>query len=248
MTGYVHSVESFGTLDGPGIRFVVFLQGCPLRCLYCHNPDTWEAKKGTETDAETLLAQYRKNRMFYTGGGLTVTGGEPLLQLDFLIGLFTLAKAEGIHTCLDTSGACYRPDDAAYAAQIDKLLDVTDLVMLDIKHIDPEAHHRLTGMDNERVLRFAEHLDRRSVVTWVRHTVVEGYTDDPEALQALGRFIGKLSCVKALDVLPYHTLGAAKYRELGLRYPLEGVAPLEKTAAQIAKSHIMSGIKEVRCP
>ncbi len=246
MKGYVHSVESFGTLDGPGIRLVVFLQGCPMRCLYCHNPDTWEPRKGTPTEASEILELYRKNRAFYSAGGITVTGGEPLLQLDFLTELFTLAKAEGIHTCLDTSAACYRPDDEAYTAAIDTLLAVTDLVMLDIKHIDPDAHRRLTGMDNDRVLRFAEHLDRRGITTWIRHTVVEGYTDDPQALRELGRFIGGLSCVKALDVLPYHTLGVAKYRELNMAYPLEGLAPLSKEAAQIAKQHILTGIREIR--
>ncbi len=246
MTGYVHSVESFGTVDGPGVRMVVFLQGCPMRCLYCHNPDTWDVKKGTPTEASELIARYQKNKAFYSKGGLTVTGGEPLVQPEFLTELFTLAKEKGIHTCLDTSAATYLPESDKQAALMERLLAKTDLVLLDIKHIDPEKHRKLTGMDNTRVLKFAQLLDEKGIPMWIRHTIVAGYTDDPKELRALGRFIGSLRMVKALDVLPYHTMGVNKYKELGMEYPLEGVEALSKEAAAVARGHILDGIREVR--
>ena len=246
MKGYIHSVESFGTVDGPGIRMVVFLQGCPMRCLYCHNPDTWDVKKGTPTEASELIARYLKNKAFYSKGGLTVTGGEPLLQTEFLIELFTRAKEQGIHTCLDTSAATYLPENDKQAALTERLLAVTDLVLLDIKHMDPDKHRALTGMDNERVLKFAQLLDRNGIPMWIRHTVVTGYTDDPRELRALGRFIGTLRMVRALDVLPYHTMGIGKYKELGLSYPLEGIEAVTKEAAAAARQQILDGIREVR--
>ncbi len=242
----MHSVESFGTVDGPGIRMVVFLQGCPMRCLYCHNPDTWEAKKGTPTTPAELIARYQKNKQFYSNGGLTVTGGEPLLQVEFLAEFFALAKEHGIHTCLDTSASAYQPDSDAQAVHLERLLANTDLVMLDIKQIDPDKHRKLTGMDNSRVLAFARLLDEKGIPMWIRHTVVEGYTDDPADLTALGRFIGTLRMAKALDVLPYHTMGVNKYKELGIAYPLEGIEALSKEAAAVAREHIMNGIREVR--
>ncbi|MBO5930205.1 MAG: radical SAM protein, partial [Clostridia bacterium] len=152
MTGYIHSTESFGTVDGPGIRYVIFMQGCPLRCLYCHNPDTWEIGAGKEVLADDLLTEFRKNRSFYKKGGITVTGGEPLLQIDFLIELFEKAKKEQIHTCIDTSGITFDVKNAAYLQKLDRLMQVCDLIMLDIKHIDAERHMRLTGQSNERVL------------------------------------------------------------------------------------------------
>ncbi len=246
MIGYVHSVESFGTVDGPGIRMVVFMQGCPMRCLYCHNPDTWDMKKGTATEAAALIERYEKNKAFYSRGGITVTGGEPLAQPEFLAELFALAKERGIHTCLDTSGATYRPDSAEQRTVLDRVLQNTDLVMLDIKHIDPEKHRQLTGMDNTRILAFARLLEEKEIPVWIRHVVVEGYTDDPAALMQLGRFIGTLRTVKALDVLPYHTMGAAKYETLGMTYALEGVPALTKEAAATARKHILQGVRDVR--
>ena len=158
MKGYIHSTESFGTVDGPGIRFVVFMQGCPLRCLYCHNPDTWDKEKGKETTADELLTEYNKNREFYKRGGITVTGGEPLLQLDFVTELFRKSKEQGIHTCLDTSGIVFNKNSAEQVSRFDELIKHTDLVMLDIKHIDPEKHKTLTGSQNSNVLDFAEYL------------------------------------------------------------------------------------------
>ena len=155
MNGFIHSVESFGTVDGPGIRFVIFLQGCPMRCKYCHNPDTWEINKGVSMSADELIRQFNKNKSFYSNGGITVTGGEPLLQLDFLLELFEKAKKEGIHTCIDTSGVTYKDVETEFKRKIDRLMEYTDLVMLDIKHIDSEEHRKLTGHGNENILAFA---------------------------------------------------------------------------------------------
>lgn len=244
--GYVHSQESFGTVDGPGTRYVVFLQGCPMRCLYCHNPDTWEPKQGTLTTADEILNEFEKNRPFYRRGGLTVTGGEPLLQLDFVTELFTRAKEQNIHTCLDTSGITYQPDSADYAARLDALLSVTDLVMLDIKHIRSQAHKALTAHPNERILAFASHLNEKGIPVWIRHVVVPGITDQEEDLKELGRFIGGLTNLKALDVLPYHTMGKVKYESLGLDYPLKDTPECTKEQALAAKSHILDGIRERR--
>ena len=157
MYGYIHSTESFGTVDGPGVRFVVFLQGCPMRCKYCHNPDTWKMNAGSVRSAQSLIQEYARNAAFYTKGGITVTGGEALMQIDFLLELFQLAKERNIHTCLDTSGITYRPGESDYNRKLDKLMEVTDLVMLDIKHIDPEGHKALTGHDNAGILAFAKY-------------------------------------------------------------------------------------------
>ena len=246
MKGYVHSIETFGALDGPGIRYVVFLQGCPMRCLYCHNPDTWAIGKGREVDPEELIEEYEKNKMFYRGGGITVTGGEPLLQIDFLIELFSLAKQKGIHTCIDTSGITYSADARDSVKKIDSLMDYVDVVMLDIKHIDPTKHRAITMHDNEGILAFARYLAKRDIPVWIRHVIVKGYTDEADDLRALGRFIGGMKNVKVLDVLPYHTMGESKYRELGIRYPLEGMPALDSSEAEKAKMHILEGIKEVR--
>lgn len=244
--GRVHSIESFGTVDGPGIRFVIFMQGCPMRCLYCHNPDTWNLSGGKEYTADELIFEYKKNKQFYSRGGITVTGGEPLLQTDFLIELFRLAKNEGIHTCIDTSGITYSENNKKYSEKLDRLLGLTDLVLLDIKHIDTENHKKLTGHKNENVLAFAKHLEELKIPVWIRHVVIEGYTNDSEDLLNLGRFIGSLKNLRALDVLPYHTLGAHKYKELGIPYPLENLPSLKKEEAEKAKLKILEGIYEVR--
>ena len=246
MKGRIHSSESFGTVDGPGIRYVLFMQGCPMRCLYCHNPDTWEIGKGVEMSADEVLANYKKNSVFYKNGGLTVTGGEPLLQIDFLLELFTKAKAQGIHTCIDTSGITYNPNNVSYNEKLINLLSKTDLVMLDIKHIDREKHIELTGKDNTNILEFAKLLDSIGKPVWIRHVIVEGYTLQEDYLYALGQFIGKLKNIKALDVLPYHSMGVSKYRELGIEYKLDGMKALDKTVAVEARKIIVSGIKSVR--
>ena len=241
MDGYVHSPESFGTVDGPGVRFVVFLQGCPMRCQYCHNPDTWQMNTGSLRSAQSLIQEYERNKAFYTKGGITVTGGEALMQIDFLLELFTLAKQRGIHTCLDTSGVTYHPGATAYNEKLDRLMAVTDLVMLDIKHIDPEAHRDLTGHDNGGILAFAKYLDEKNIPVWIRHVVVPGITDAPGPLDRLGRFLGTLNNVKALDVLPYHIMGKSKYQQLDIPYPLEGVEPATQKQAVEAKKIILKG-------
>lgn len=241
MTGRIHSVESFGTVDGPGIRFVIFFQGCPMRCRYCHNPDTWEAAGGGETTVEALLAQFERNRAFYRSGGITCTGGEPMMQMDFLTALFEAAHERGIHTCLDTSGICFEP---AHPEAADRLLDVTDLVMLDIKHIDDDVHRRLTGHSNARILAFAEHIAARGLPLWIRHVIVPGFTDSADEQFRLGHFIGGLRTLKAVDVLPYHDLGRQKYEALGVPYPMGDAVPVTQDAAAAAREQILAGIRQ----
>ncbi len=240
MNGFVHSTESFGTVDGPGVRFVIFLQGCPMRCQYCHNPDTWKMHSGSLRSVQSLLKEYQRNEAFYRKGGITVTGGEALMQIDFLLDLFREAKKKKIHTCLDTSGIPYRPGESGYNRKLDALMEVTDLVMLDIKHMDPQAHKVLTGHDNAPVLAFARYLEEKSIPVWIRHVVVPGITDDPDQLTKLGAFLGGLKNVKALDVLPYHIMGVTKYQELGIPYPLEGVEPATTKQAMEAKKIILT--------
>lgn len=248
MEGRIHSLESFGTVDGPGVRYVVFVQGCPMRCAYCHNPDTWEMNGGTLMDTSEILANYERNRPYYRDGGITVTGGEPLMQIDFLLDLFTKAKAQGIHTCIDTSGIAYNKNsNPQWLEKLDKLCEVTDLVMLDIKHIDPIKHKDLVKQPNEGILAFAEYLAEKNVPLWIRHVVVPGITDDPQDLHKLGYFIGGLTNLKALDVLPYHTMGKKKYKELGMEYPLENVPDMDKSRVPELKKYILEGIKERRC-
>ena len=240
MNGFIHSTESFGTVDGPGVRFVVFLQGCPMRCQYCHNPDTWQMNTGSVRSTESLLREYERNAAFYSKGGITVTGGEALMQLDFVLELFQMAKKKNIHTCLDTSGVTYRPGEYAYNQKLDALMAVTDLVLLDIKHIDAEGHKVLTGHDNAGILAFAKYLEEKRVDVWIRHVVVPGITDDPALLTRLGTFLGTLSNVTALDVLPYHIMGIVKYEQLGMPYPLDGVPPATREQAAQAKKIILT--------
>ena len=235
LKGKIHSIESFGTVDGPGIRLVVFFRGCPMRCLYCHNPDTWDINGGSEYSADEIIEQYKHSQEFYKGGGITATGGEPLMQIDFLTELFKKAKEQGIHTCLDTSGAVFDPKNTA---KFDELIKYTDLVMLDIKHIDEHEHEKLTGRPNAGILSFARYLSRAGVPVWIRHVVVPGITDDPKFLAQLGEFIATLNNVKALDVLPYHTMGEAKYEQLGIEYPLKGV-PAETEAEAVKARNII---------
>ena len=240
MKGRIHSTESFGTVDGPGVRFVVFFQGCPLRCKYCHNPDTWNFSGGREVTAEELMKEYDSYKEFLKSGGITATGGEPLAQPEFLAELFALAKSKGVHTCLDTSAGVYDP---AHHEKIDEALKYTDLVMLDIKHIDNEEHRKLTGKGNRNILAFAEHIRELGIPVWIRHVVVPGITDKYEELFALGEFLSTLSNIKALDVLPYHDMAKPKYAELGLDYPLGDTPPLTKEEAIKARDIIMDGIK-----
>ena len=226
MVGHIHSIESFGPVDGPGVRLVVFFQGCPMRCQYCHNPDTWKIGGGTEITLPQIMEQYEKNRSFYQKGGITATGGDPLVQIEFVTELFSEAKKRGIHTCLDTS--------------------VTDLVMLDIKHIDPDGHRKLTGQPLEPILAFARYLDEHNIPVWIRHVVVPGITFDQTELYRLGQFIATLNNVKALDILPYHDMGKTKYEKLGMDYVLKDTPPLEKSQALAARQLILSAIRKTR--
>lgn len=246
MNGRIHSIETFGTVDGPGTRFVVFVQGCPMRCLYCHNPDTWEMNAGTEMAVDELLQQYEKNKSFYTRGGITVTGGEPLLQIDFLIELFEKAKKKEIHTCIDTSGITYNPANTDYSKKLDYLMTLTDLIMLDIKHIDTAKHIKLTAQPNENILAFAKYLEEKNVDMWVRHVVVPGITDDPKYLYELGLFIGRLKNLRAIDVLPYHDMGKSKYESMGMEYALKDLPSMSTEDAIKCKKIIIDAIKEVR--
>ena len=195
---------------------------------------------------DEILAQYEKNHVFYEKGGITVTGGDPLVQITFVTELFEAAKSRGIHTCLDTSGILFRPESPELVRQFDRLTAVTDLVLLDIKHIDPRAHIELTGQKLDFVLAFARYLDKRSVSVWIRHVVVPGITYKQDLLYKLGRFIGTLHNVKALDVLPYHDMGKVKYKNLGIPYPLKKVKPLSKDKALAARQIILAGIRDQR--
>ena len=246
MKGYIHSKESFGTVDGPGIRYVLFMQGCPMRCLYCHNPDTWNTHGGDETSAEDVISEMENNIAFYRKGGITVSGGEPLLQIDFVTELFMLAKKKNIHTCIDTSGITYSKTNEEYLKKLDRLMEYTDLVLLDIKHIHSEEHKALTGRENENILEFAKYLEEKKIPIWVRHVIVRGYTDKEEDLFSLGEFIGSLSNLQGLDVLPYHNMGKAKYSELGIPYPLGDLAPTTKQEADRAREKILEGIRKTR--
>lgn len=214
----VHSIESFGTVDGPGIRFVLFLQGCHLQCKYCHNRDTWDMNGGEYKSLDDIFEKIMKYKNYiYPNGGVTVTGGEPLLQVKFLIELFEKLKKENIHTCVDTSGMVALTDD------IKKLLSLTDLVLLDIKHINSEKCKNLVGFNNERELAFARYLSDNNIHMWIRQVLVPGYTDDEQALLKLKDFISSLNTVDKVEILPYHDMGRYKWEKLGLKYELDGV-------------------------
>jgi pyruvate formate lyase activating enzyme len=243
MQGHIHSIETFGTVDGPGIRYVVFVQGCPMRCQYCHNPDTWNIGAGELRDSEDILNDYESYRPYLKGGGITVTGGEPMLQIDFLTELFQGAKKRNIHTCLDTSGITFHRENAENFAKVEELMKYTDLIMLDIKHIDDEEHKKLTGHSNKNILDFARYLNEIGKDVWIRHVTVPGITFDKKYLLRLGEFLAELDNVTGLDVLPYHTMGVTKYEQLGIDYPLKGVEPLDKKDAEYAKAVILYGRK-----
>ena len=236
MTGRIHSFESFGTVDGPGISFVVFLQGCPLRCQYCHNPDTWSGEGGTKYTVDEVVARaLRYKNYFGEKGGVTVTGGEPLLQIDFVIELFKALKERGVHTCVDTSGITFNPDSEISVKKHEELLAVADLFLLDIKHIDDEKCKALTGQGNAHTLAFAKFLSENNKPTWIRQVLVPDLTDADESLQKTRAFIDGLQSVEKVEVLPYHTMGEVKYEKLGIPYPLKGVSSPTKERVQNAK-------------
>ena len=216
--GRVHSIETFGTVDGPGIRFILFMQGCPLRCKYCHNRDTWDVKGGTEYTTDEIISQALKysSYMRASGGGITVSGGEATLQPEFLAELFTKAKKNNIHTCLDTSGF-------VNIDTIAPVLENTDLVLLDIKHMNEEKSKELTGVGIEKTLKLAKHLDSLNIPVWIRHVLVPGVTDDVENLEKLAEFVSTLNNVDRFELLPYHTMGVHKWESMGLPYELKNV-------------------------
>ncbi|WP_066175684.1 pyruvate formate-lyase-activating protein [Bacillus marinisedimentorum] len=220
MKGRIHSVETLGTVDGPGLRYIVFTQGCPLRCLYCHNPDTWERAGGNEADSVMLINEVRRYLPYMkaSGGGITVSGGEPLLQPEFVLDLFKQAKAVGINTALDTAGSII-------PANIDELLEYTDLVLLDVKHVDDDGHRTITGQSNHNNRKFAAILEKKGIPVWIRHVLLPGYTDGEDTLRRLGKYAGSLSNVKKIEVLPYHKMGDYKWEALGLTNKLQHVEP-----------------------
>jgi len=214
--GMIHSIETFGTVDGPGIRYVIFFQGCPLRCQYCHNRDTWNIQDGKEVTVDELIADIKKYIPFMksSGGGVTISGGEPTLQIDFLRELLKALKKLGIHTCIDTSGF-------VHLEKVQDLLDYVDLVLLDLKHIDPEKHLQITGVPNNKILEFARHLSDKNIPMWIRHVVVPTLTDDPQDVQQLADFINTLENVEKVELLPYHSMGKIKWKKLHQLYPLD---------------------------
>ena len=225
MEGYIHSTESFGSVDGPGVRFVIFTAGCPMRCQFCHNPDTWNMKTGTLTSTDDLIKKALRYRSYWGDeGGITVSGGEPLLQIDFLTELFKKAKENGIHTTLDTSGNPFTREEPFFS-KFNELMQYTDLILLDIKHIDKKEHIRLTGHTNKNILDLATYLSDMKKPVWIRHVLVPKRNDKDEYLDRLHKFILTLHNVERVEVLPYHTLGAYKWKELGMEYPLEGIDP-----------------------
>lgn len=236
IVGNIHSFESFGTLDGPGIRFVVFMQGCTMRCLYCHNPDAWEFTESIQASVDEILEKYDRVKEFLKNGGITVTGGEPLCQIDFIIELFKRAKEKDIHTALDTSGVTF---DKNNTEKFDELLKYTDLVMLDIKHIDNEEHIKLTKHPNKNILNFALYLSEKQIPIWIRHVVVPTITYNEVYLKKLGEFMAQLNNIKALDILPYHDMAVPKYENLCIDYPLKDVPTLTKEEALNARQIVL---------
>lgn len=237
--GRVHSVESFGSADGPGVRYIVFLKGCNMRCKYCHNPDTW-AKCGENdgvklmTPQEVLKTAMRYKAYWKQTGGITVSGGEALLQIDFVTELFKFAKEKGVNTCLDTSGNPFTVEEPFFG-KFNELMKYTDLFMLDIKHIDDEEHKKLTGQTNKNILDMAQYLSKNGKKMWIRQVLVPGITTDERYLKQLREFIDTLKTVDRVEVLPYHTLGVFKWKELGIPYQLEGVEPPTKEQIECAK-------------
>lgn len=216
----VHSFESFGTVDGPGVRYVIFFQGCHLKCLYCHNRDLWDLKGGTEYSADELFEEVLKYRPFFqNGGGVTASGGDPILQAEVIADLFEKCQKAGIHTVLDTSGAASINDD------VKRLLSHTDLVLLDLKEMDDHSHRQLTGISNTQTIKMAEYLSEQQIPVWIRYVVVPGYTDSEEHCRDLAQFVSTLSNIEKVELLPFHKMGEFKWDELNAEYKLKDVEP-----------------------
>lgn len=236
VTGRIHSFETFGAADGPGVRFIVFLHGCGFRCVYCHNPDTWARPAAMEMSVEEVLAKALRYRDYWgAAGGITLSGGEPMLQAQFAAELFERAHDAGVNTCLDTAAGPFRRDDA----QVLRLLDATDTVLLDIKAFNPELHRKVTGSDNSSILDCARYLSEIGKPVWIRRVIVPGLTDGEDDLRRTGEFIRTLSNVKKVEVLPYHDMGAEKWKSLGLDYGLEG-APIPDSSILSCSTNLLS--------
>lgn len=234
--GYIHSVETFGLVDGPGVRYIIFLQGCAMRCQYCHNPETWAFTKDTaKTPQEAFNAAYRYRNYWRNNGGLTISGGEPLRQMDFVSEVFRLAHAKKVQTALDTSAQPFAPDDAEWMARFDKLLANTDLVILDLKEIDDEKHKKLTGHTNKNILAMAQYVASKGVDLWIRHVLVPGLTLEREQLHRLGRLLKPYRCIERVELLPFHKLGEYKWESLQLGYTLGDTQPPEPDQVEEAR-------------
>lgn len=244
--GNIAKLETFGLVDGPGVRFVVFTQGCHLRCKFCHNPETWKCEGGTEWTAQKLFERaWRYHNYWKNNGGITVSGGEPLVQIEFITELFRLAKEKGVHTTLDTAGQPFTTDEPFYG-KFCELMQYTDLVMLDLKHTDDEAHRRLTGRTNANILEMARWLSDHGKAMWIRRVLVPGISDDEDELRRCRAFIETLKTVERVEILPYHTLALAKWKELGITYPLDGVPT--PTAEQVRRAEELLGITPTEPP
>ncbi len=239
--GNIHSFETLGTVDGPGIRFVVFMQGCPMHCKYCHNPDTWSLNNNKIISVSEILKKYDNVKEFMKNGGITVTGGEPLVQIDFVTELFKSAKEKNIHTTLDTSGILFNKESIN---KYNRLIKYTDLVLLDIKHINDDKHKDLTGYSNKQVIEFAKYLSKNNISIWIRHVLVPSITDNENDLKELGKFIASLKTVKALEILPYHDMAKEKYKKLGIDYPLKEIKPPDKNQILKSKELILNEYKK----
>lgn len=239
--GSVHSLESFGLVDGPGVRYVIFLQGCKMRCKFCHNPETWSTNGGEEYTAEELFKKaYRYKNYWKKNGGITISGGEPLLQMDFVTEVFRLAKQKGVHTALDTAGQPFS-EAPEWLGRFEELMKYTDLVLLDLKDMDEKLHHDLTGVNNDNIIKMAKWLSDNNKPVWIRHVLVPGVTDDENDLVNMKNFIDSLKNVEKVEILPYHTLGLFKWEELGINYPLDGVPT--PTEEQVKRAKELLGIK-----
>lgn len=244
MIGHIHSTESFGAADGPGVRFIVFMQGCHMRCRYCHNPDTWKMGGGDEVTADEILKRALRFKPYWgKDGGITISGGEPLLQIDFVIELFKKAKELGINTCIDTAGNPFTKEDPFFS-KFEELMKYTDLLLLDLKEINPTRHKDLTGFDNSNIIEMAKYLSEINKPVWIRHVLVPEHSDFDEDLDALGDFIDTLSNVDRVEILPYHTLGKFKWENLGIPYTLESISPPSAERIENAKQRIHAGIRK----
>ena len=244
MIGHIHSTESFGAADGPGVRFIVFMQGCHMRCRYCHNPDTWKMDGGDEVTADEILKRALRFKPYWgKDGGITISGGEPLLQIDFVIELFKKAKELGINTCIDTAGNPFTKEEPFFS-KFEELMKYTDLLLLDLKEINPARHKDLTGFDNSNIIEMAKYLSEINKPVWIRHVLVPEHSDFDEDLDALGDFIDTLSNVDRVEILPYHTLGKFKWENLGIPYTLESISPASAERIENAKNRIHAGIRK----